>query len=155
MLCVQLLEISLKILFRINITILNNIKHRNQVLIYNIINRHERKKYKHKDFKIKLEIARYFCFFFAEIFEMFKNVVLWSLTRYVIPKLYLFRSISYGVWGYKIEFKFQKVILFKWPPFGQFLPDFCLKLITTSFQYSGCSYRNRFIKLFGLYHGQV
>ena len=40
-----------------------------------------------------------------EIFEMFTNVVLWSLTMQVIPNFCLFRSISYGLWVLNFEGK--------------------------------------------------
>ena len=90
---------------------------------------------------------------FFEIFEMFKNVLLWSLTTSVITKFRPFRSISYGFWVLNFKFKFKNWFFLKWPPFGQFLPDFCQKLISTSFQYTGYSYKilNHFIQPYVLY----
>ena len=60
--------------------------------------------------------------------------------------LYLVRFLSF-------KFKFKNWIFLKWPPFGQFWPDFFKKLISTSFQCTGCSYKilNHFIQLFVLY----
>ena len=71
----------------------------------------------------------------------------------VITKFRPFHSISYGFWVLNFKFKFKNWIFLKWPPFGQFWPDFCQKLISTSFQYTGCSYKilNHFILSFVLY----
>ena len=87
-------------------------------------------------------------------FLNFRNVQKWFaviLYTIVIPKFCPFRSISYGFWVLNFNFKID--FFFKWPPFGQFLPDFCQKLISASFKYTGCSYRilNCLIQTFGLH----
>ena len=55
-----------------------------------------------------------------------------------ITKFRPFRSISYGFWV--LNLKFKNWFFLKWPPFGQFRPDFCQKIIGASFHYTGCSY---------------
>ena len=78
---------------------------------------------------------------------MFKNVLLWSLSFLVIPNFRPFCSFSYGFWDLNWNFK----INFS----GQFWPDFCQKLISTSLMYTRCSYKilNCFIQPFGLHRG--
>ena len=61
-------------------------------------------------------------FFNFSIFKMFKNVLSRSLKIHVMPKFCLFHSFSYGFW-------FLNLFVLKWPPFGQFWPDFCQKRI--------------------------
>ena len=43
-----------------------------------------------------------------------------------------------------LSFKFKYWFFLKWPPFSQFWPDFYQKLISASFQYTGCSYKISF-----------
>ena len=79
---------------------------------------------------------------FLKNFEMLKNVLLWASTIHVITKYRPFRSIS-------------NRFVFIWPPFGQFWPNFCQKLISAISKYTGCSYKmfNHFIHPFVLYRG--
>ena len=58
-------------------------------------------------------------------------------------------TVSYCFWGFKFFF------FLKWPPFSWIWPDFCQKLISVSFKYTGCSYKilSRFIQLFDLHRG--
>ena len=92
----------------------------------------------------------------SEIFELFKNLkkieIFWNFWNVqkcfavIIDKpcdhqIFVCFALSLTVWVLNFKFKFKNWIFLKWPPFGQFWPDICQKLISTSFQYTGCSYK--------------